>query len=78
MRWIAVLVLLMGYRGRACVGQGITWRRGEELVSLTGEDATNEYDDSIQSVVNLVTDRRWFSSPHLSSVSSLGYLLRFN
>jgi len=78
MRWIAVLVLLMGYRGRACVGQGITWRRGEELVSLSGEDATNEYDDSIQSAVNLVTDRRWFSSRHLSSVSSLGYLLRFN
>jgi len=75
MRWIAVLVLLMGY---TCVGQGITWRRGEELASLSGEDATNEYDDSIQSVVKLVTDRRWFSSPHLSSVSSLGYLLRFN
>jgi len=69
MRWIAVLVLLMGY---TCVGQGITWRRGEELASLSGEDATNEYD------VKLVTDRRWFSSPRLSSVSSLGYLLRFN
>lgn len=75
MRWIAVLVLLMGY---TCVGQGITWRRGEELARLSGEDATNEYDDSIQSVVKLVTDRRWFSSRRLSSVSSLGYLLRFN
>jgi len=65
--WISMITFVI-LETSTTVGQGARWRRPWRLNEELIDEDFNDF-GSVQSVVNLVTQRLWFSAPSRSTVS---------